>query len=847
MSDGAPDLDLAALLGGATRDVFENVFAFSLGDLQDVKALDKEGLKARLYAAGAGTGARSLPEVREALDKEAKGDVSRGSGSALAAVAAEIRRLRDLQESLRGRADRYGELQRAHAELATELAVADGTERAAAGAMAAQRALLDAWGDWTELQQRRAALVALGDVAPMAPGAEEKLRAAKQAVEERRGHAQAAEARLTRAQADLDSACTRLGDGWTEARLATLDAGDSAESEIGASAHALADASAGLARADQAAAHGQEALAQASSARTTLEEEERRRWPAPPRAMDTIETDLSTLREARAAATRLAEERAGRTTLEARRQGAEDDLKRLRVAPEPVAQVAHIPLIVTFGLLAASGALVSFSPIAAGVLFAVFLVAATVTVRLQGRARSVVRAQRHDEIAEAEGKLRDVDDKLAAADEAIAKQLGILAELGRMIAVEPCRGADDLEPAETRLLAERDSARALAEFSERLRGARKAEAEAADTAEAGRVARAAAAAELEARKTHWARWLEARSMPPTLAPDTALQFVEQIRAARGLANARDARRAEFAEAAQRITEAEAGVAAVIAEAGDADEAGFRLHLVAWANVEATRREIAVIHERLLARAGSEAGRAEIEKALGAADEASLRVAVEAAQRSHADARAQADALRKREGEIANEMRSLESANDAEAVGIALSEQTSLAEDILSRWAVKQLCIHLLNEARLKFERERQPAVVRRAGEHLRSITGGAYARVLRRLGGAEIEAETASGELKCRAAWNRGLLEQIYLCLRLGYIEDYCATSEPLPIVMDDVFANFDPEHARRAAHALAECAESRQILYMTCHPETVAHFREAAGARAAFYRLEDGKLRADL
>ena len=43
-----------------------------------------------------------------------------------------------------------------------------------------------------------------------------------------------------------------------------------------------------------------------------------------------------------------------------------------------------------------------------------------------------------------------------------------------------------------------------------------------------------------------------------------------------------------------------------------------------------------------------------------------------------------------------------------------------------------------------------------------------------------------------------GTREQLYLAVRLAYVLHYCGRTEALPIVMDDVLANFDDD---RAAH----------------------------------------------
>ena len=70
-----------------------------------------------------------------------------------------------------------------------------------------------------------------------------------------------------------------------------------------------------------------------------------------------------------------------------------------------------------------------------------------------------------------------------------------------------------------------------------------------------------------------------------------------------------------------------------------------------------------------------------------------------------------------------------------------------------------------------------------------------------------------------------------------------------LPVIMDDILVNFDPERAARAARVLAQAAAGdpatpgHQILFFTCHPET-AQLLAAAAPEAARFCVEDGLVR---
>lgn len=71
-TDGNP-LDpslLDTIMGGVTRELYRNVFAFSLTELQRFETLENREVRDALYAAGFGTGLRSPAEILKELDKK---------------------------------------------------------------------------------------------------------------------------------------------------------------------------------------------------------------------------------------------------------------------------------------------------------------------------------------------------------------------------------------------------------------------------------------------------------------------------------------------------------------------------------------------------------------------------------------------------------------------------------------------------------------------------------------------------------------------------------------------------------------------------------------------------------
>jgi uncharacterized protein YhaN len=127
-----------------------------------------------------------------------------------------------------------------------------------------------------------------------------------------------------------------------------------------------------------------------------------------------------------------------------------------------------------------------------------------------------------------------------------------------------------------------------------------------------------------------------------------------------------------------------------------------------------------------------------------------------------------------------------------------------------------------------FERERQPEILREAQSFFTWITGGRYTRVVKPFDGSEPYVEEATGDQKMVDELSRGTAEQLYLALRFGYIRDYATSSLPVPVIFDDILVNFDPDRRKNACQAIANLAETCQVLYFTCHPQTVRDLIEA-------------------
>lgn len=144
-----------------------------------------------------------------------------------------------------------------------------------------------------------------------------------------------------------------------------------------------------------------------------------------------------------------------------------------------------------------------------------------------------------------------------------------------------------------------------------------------------------------------------------------------------------------------------------------------------------------------------------------------------------------------------------------------------AREAADRYVTEMLAVKLLDRARERFERERQPEVVRIAARVFAAMTENRYTDVRAPLDGTEITVRAADGSMRRTTELSRGTAEQLYLALRVGLIGSREEMGRYLPVLMDDVIVNFDEARARGASAAISELASKRQVLFFTCHEDT--------------------------
>lgn len=870
---------LDRLLHGADRDLFANIFAFGLGELQHFTSLSSAGVRSRIYGAGSGLGGMSAIDVERRLRAEQERSFLPGGRqqqiNRLLGEVEELRgRIADLEripaehEALRAERSaldqRRGELQarrRAATELRehlrrlreaqpvaaalqilrTELAAMDPTlERLPADA----EAILERRLDQVEVARQAIADIASRtaatdreldqlqvDEALLAAGAELTALRDERLIQEQRGEDRRhAEASAARHAAEVEDQLRRVG-GWPEPRLLAVDDSIAALEETREAERRLA---ATVGQVERAAA----AAAAARGELTLLEQEAG--------AADGDEAELHARRDA---LTRLAELGLGA------RSGVPGASRRSSAANGMV--VGGVALLTGATVLGVAAAV--FGNLAMGVVLGLLAMLAILAIsRLIPSAPAL-----------------SPDAQLIQTADSDRQQL--LARAGLPESVGPSQIAARLEETARELAAVGAERQRQARFVERGRTQARLEAELAE-------AQRAHAAELDV----WGDWLKRTGLEPSSSPETARQLLAAAGLARRAAAARDEQRhraaeieaasdayeqrldarlerlgrnpapdsrlrpavlAQLLQELERATDArrreeelrralaeltvraeearaamstaEAALAGWLESSGAADPDDLRARAGQAQLLRNLQQQVRELRNRLAGIAGSEAAVVSLIAEAGAEDPAALEVRAQEAAAEVDRLEAEESSVVARIGELGARLTQLESTEELGVVRQQLAVAEARLAEASRQWSIRAVALALLAETRKRYERDRQPQVVQDAERYFAEITDGRYPRIVAAPGEESVRVEPAEGAAKELDELSRGTQEQLYLALRFGLIEQFARGAEGLPVVMDDILVNFDADRAARAASAIRDLAARHQVLYFTCHAWT--------------------------
>ncbi|PPQ40647.1 Uncharacterized protein YhaN [Rhodoblastus acidophilus] len=158
-----------------------------------------------------------------------------------------------------------------------------------------------------------------------------------------------------------------------------------------------------------------------------------------------------------------------------------------------------------------------------------------------------------------------------------------------------------------------------------------------------------------------------------------------------------------------------------------------------------------------------------------------------------------------------------------------------------RWAVLKIAALMVSAGLERHSQNRQDPLLARAGAIYAALTCGRYAGLKQDFGEDEklqLIVCRADGAELTLGALSEGASDQLYLALRLAYLEKYAEGNEAPPFIGDDLFASFDDARVAAGLTTLAQLSPTLQPVLFTHHAHVAEIATRALGESAQILRL---------
>ena len=177
--------------------------------------------------------------------------------------------------------------------------------------------------------------------------------------------------------------------------------------------------------------------------------------------------------------------------------------------------------------------------------------------------------------------------------------------------------------------------------------------------------------------------------------------------------------------------------------------------------------------------------------------------------------------------------------------VATARRSAAAIDIREtarRYVVLKLGSLLLETAIERQRAGQQDPLVARAGALFSDLTGGVYTDLDQAFDDRDqpiLTGRRADGRHSVAVKdMSDGTRDQLFLALRLAYLEDYAGRAEPVPFIGDDIFASFDDKRTEYGLAALAAIGSGVQPILFTHHESVVETAQRCLGSRVDIISL---------
>jgi uncharacterized protein YhaN len=153
-----------------------------------------------------------------------------------------------------------------------------------------------------------------------------------------------------------------------------------------------------------------------------------------------------------------------------------------------------------------------------------------------------------------------------------------------------------------------------------------------------------------------------------------------------------------------------------------------------------------------------------------------------------------------------------------------------------------LSANMLNRVIEEHRATQSAPLMQSAGILFRSLTNGAFTHIDQEFDPdndrPQLVGVRDTGKTVCIDGLSEGQRDQLYLALRMAYLDDYAKKSEPVPFIGDDIFTTFDEVSTRAGLLALADIGLHLQPILFTHHRFVADMAKEALGDQVDIINL---------
>ncbi|QDV25063.1 AAA family ATPase [Aureliella helgolandensis] len=182
------------------------------------------------------------------------------------------------------------------------------------------------------------------------------------------------------------------------------------------------------------------------------------------------------------------------------------------------------------------------------------------------------------------------------------------------------------------------------------------------------------------------------------------------------------------------------------------------------------------------------------------------------------------------GSLTQQVDQIANSQVAQHLSQSLQNQRGELAELAEQWVVERLAQYILQKSVERFAADNEPVLLKKTRDYLSQLTGGRYIDVEHESGkGGAMLVRNADEQSFAPDRLSTGTREQLYLALRMAYITYHSDHNEPLPVIMDDCFVNFDDARTRHTLAAIANWEPQVQTVLLSCHQRILDMVTELA------------------